>query len=226
MQVAIGVDGCAQGWVFVRLEDGTFASAALYAGFADGVAEAADAAAIGVDMPIGYPTVPTQPRAADVGARARLGRRASSVFSVPPRAVLNQPDWEMANARSKELSGRGLTKQSFAIARKILEVEPVAQADARVYEVHPEVSFQALADAPLAGSKHQWNGLTQRRALLAGAGIVIPDALGPVGTAATDDILDAAVAAWSARRIAAGTAVSLPAPPERDGDGRPIAIWY
>ena len=226
MRIVIGVDGCARGWVFIRLEDGAFASAALHAHFADGVAAARDAAVIGVDMPIGYPSSPDQPRAADVAARAVLGRRASAVFSVPPRAVLTTPDWRTANERSRALTGRGLTQQSFAIAGKILEVEPVAAQDERVREVHPEVSFQALAGRPLVASKRQWNGQTERRALLAGGGIRIPDALGAVGTVAVDDILDAAVAAWSAGRIAAGEAVSLPSPPELDDDGRPIAIWY
>ena len=226
MRIVIGVDGCARGWVFVRLEDGAFASAARHAHFAGGVAAARDAAVIGVDMPIGYPSSPDQPRAADVAARGVLGRRASAVFSVPPRAVLTTPDWRTANERSRALTGRGLTRQSFAIAGKILEVEPVAAQDERVREVHPEVSFHALAGRPLAASKRQWNGQMERRALLAGVGIRIPDALGEVGTVAADDILDAAVAAWSAGRIAAGEAVSLPSPPELDDDGRPIAIWY
>ena len=91
--------------------------------------------------------------------------------------------------------------------------------------MHPEVSFHALARRP-AASKRQWNGQMERRALLAGVGIRIPDVLGEAGTVAVDDILDAAVAAWSAGRIAAGEAVSLPSPPERDDGGRPIAIWY
>lgn len=225
MPVVVGVDGCARGWVFVRLEDGAFAAAALHANFTDGVAAAADAAVIGVDMPIGYPPSPDQPRAADVEARTMLKRRASSVFPVPPRAVLAAPDWATANQRSRALTGRGLPRQSFALAPKILEVEGVAAQDARVHEVHPEVSFCALGGRPLA-SKRQWNGHAERRALLAAAGIWIPGALGEVGTVAADDILDAAVAAWSAGRIAAGEAVSLPSPPELDEDGRPIAIWY
>ena len=43
--------------------------------------------------------------------------------------------------------------------------------------------------------------------------------------AATDDMLDAAVVAWSARRLLDGSAHSLPDPPEFDAAGRPIAIW-
>ena len=103
-----------------------------------------------------------------------------------------------------------------------------------MYEVHPEVSFHALAGRPLAASKRQWNGQMERRALLAGVGIRIPDALGEAGTVAVDDILDAAAAAWSAGRIASGggglTPIAARArrrwPPDRDDAGRPIAIWY
>ena len=38
-----------------------------------------------------------------------------------------------------------LPPHGFAIAGKILEVEPVAAQDERVREVHPEVSFHALS---------------------------------------------------------------------------------
>ena len=40
------------------------------------------------------------------------------------------------------------------------------------------------------------------------------------------DVLDAAAVAWSACRIAAGTAVTVPDRPQRDGRGLEIAIRY
>ena len=40
------------------------------------------------------------------------------------------------------------------------------------------------------------------------------------------DVLDAAAVAWSAARIAAGRAVTIPARPQRDPQGRQIAIRY
>jgi predicted RNase H-like nuclease len=183
-----------------------------------------DASAIGVDMPIGYPA--TDRRPADVAARAFLGRRASSVFFTPTRAVLTAVDYAAANALSKRTTTRGISAQSFALRTKILEIESIAAADARLYEVHPEVSFAALAGGPLSAGKKSWTGQMERRALLIQAGIVIPDALPAVGRAAPDDVLDAAVAAWSAARIARGEAQSLPDPPEMGPEGRPIAIWY
>ena len=64
----------------------------------------------------------------------------------------------------------------------------------------------------------------ERRRLLAAAGIALPDDLA-AGGAAADDVLDAAVAAWSAMRKARGEAETLPADAPLQG-GRSVAIWY
>jgi predicted RNase H-like nuclease len=77
-------------------------------------------------------------------------------------------------------------------------------------EVWHQVSFAAMNDRPLTHRKISWTGQVARRALLAGHGIHLPDQLGAAGTAGTDDVLDAAAAAWSAHRIATGHASRLP----------------
>ena len=210
MQIVIGVDACEDGWVFIRLEDGAFESARVYGEFAEGVEESTDAEAIGVDIPIGYPRPPATQRLADGQARAMVGPRRSSVFPTPHPDVLGEQNWKDANQKSRNRFGRGLTQQSFALKPKINEVADVAARDNRVYEVHPEVSFVALAGQHLEVSKKQWNGHNARRALLAAHGILIPDDLGNTGTVGADDVLDAAAAAWSAHRIAEGRAISLP----------------
>jgi Protein of unknown function (DUF429) len=46
-----------------------------------------------------------------------------------------------------------------------------------VIEVHPEVSFAALAGRPLRNSKRSWNDQMEQRRLLASAGIELPDEL-------------------------------------------------
>jgi predicted RNase H-like nuclease len=103
----------------------------------------------------------------------------------------------------------------------ILEVQPVAQQDSRVYEVHPEVSFvQANSGMALRWAKASWNGVTLRRRILADHGIVLPDDLGETGAAGIADLLDAAIAAWSAARIAGGKAEAMP-----DRTSRVGAIW-
>jgi predicted RNase H-like nuclease len=42
---------------------------------------------------------------------------------------------------------------------------------------------------------------------------------------AADDVIDAAACAWTASRIAAGTAVPLPDPPEDFPGHGSVAIW-
>jgi predicted RNase H-like nuclease len=93
--------------------------------------------------------------------------------------------------------------------------------------VHPEVSFRALADGvPPAYPKKTWRGQNVRRDLLTAAGLVLPDELGEADRVPADDVLDAAAAAWSAHRIALGTAGRIPKVPERDAEGRVIEIRY
>ena len=226
-RIVIGVDACKGGWVFIQLENGAFASAKIYRRFADGVNASRDAAVICVDIPIRYPTPPAIRRQADDDARERVGPRHNSIFPTPHPDVLNAPDYDVANRISLEVTNLGLTPVSFALMPRILEVDHVAAHDGRVREVHPEVSFRELACQHLQWTKHHWNGQRERSALLANpGGIEIPDDLGEAGIAGPDDILDAAAAAWSANRIAAGHAKSLPAPPECDTAGRPVAIWY
>lgn len=100
-------------------------------------------------------------------------------------------------------------------------------ADGRIHEVHPEVSFHALAGGvPPAYAKKTWRGQNLRRSLLAEAGLVLPEELGEADRIPVDDVLDAAAAAWSAHRIALGTANRLPEVPEPDAEGRLVDIRY
>jgi predicted RNase H-like nuclease len=221
----VGVDGCKGGWVGAVLYGGVFSRAVLASRFHELLTAVPTATVVAVDIPIGLPAIA---RKADVEARRAVGARSSSVFTTPPRKVVEAPTYEEAKRQSHALIGRGLTKQTFALAKKILEVEDCrVEAGGALYEIHPEVSFWALAGCARLARKRSWTGHGERRALLEAAGIVIPTDLGPAGLVATaDDVLDAAVAAWSAHRIASGHGRSLPDPPERDADGRPMAIWY
>lgn len=221
----VGVDGCRSGWVAVQLSGGRFARALFCSDFAGIIERAESAAVIAVDIPIGLPTVGE--RRADTAARALLGRGASSVFLTPPRQVLEAETYREARAVAQRLGGPGVSSQAYALRAKILNVEPIASTDRRLYEVHPELSFRAMAGRAIPASKKTWNGLQQRRRLLEGAGIRLPDEAGEAGRRASpDDLLDAAAAAWSAIRIGSGQGRSLPDPPERGGDDRPMAIWF
>lgn len=220
---SLGVDAAGKhGWVGVLLDADGFQSARLGT-LREIIDWAEPVAAIGVDIPIGH--VAGRSRRADVEARRFVGIRAASVFAAPPAEVLGIASYVEANEILTAMGLPMLSRQAWALVPKIVEAAAVAAADARVWEVHPEVSFCALAGDCLAWSKKSWNGLLLRRRLLAEVGVLVPDFLPDVAGAAADDIVDAASAAWSARRIATGMARSFPDPPEAAG-GRQVAIWW
>ena len=219
--IVIGADVWGHGWVAVRLEDGAAAAVSAFPTLAELVTEVAQATVIGLDIPIGLPDPP--PRRADGAARDFVGSRRSSVFAALPEPVIRRETYQEALEESRRRYGSGISAQAYALRHRILEAADLAAQDGRIREVHPEVSFAAMAGGHLTHPKRSWNGQTHRRSLLAGAGISIPEQLdGTAGSVPPDDILDAAAAAWSAHRIATGEAQTLPPDPAPD---EPV-IWY
>jgi predicted RNase H-like nuclease len=226
MTRVLGVDACKNGWVGISSDPeprGYFAT--TIAEIADLADADGEVQVIAIDIPIGLPLDGV--RQADVLARAAVGRLSSSVFPTPVRDALAALTHAEAVVISNERTGKGLSVQSYGLRTRILEVDDYVRRTPRaVIEVHPEVSFATLAGRPLTSRKSTWAGIEERRSLLAGAGIQVPARLGEAGDkAAVDDVLDAAVAAWSALRYAEGVAAALPAPPEVFDDGPAAAIW-
>ena len=223
----LGVDACKAGWVGIMLSDG-----AVHPYFATAIGDLAEQAeasgpldVIAIDMPIGLPDVGR--RQADVLARKLAGPRWASVFMTPVRAALEEDDYAAATTVNLKVAGEGISRQAHGLRAKILQVDQwVRHAPQRIVEIHPEVSFACLAGTPLEVSKTTWAGVARRQQLLAGAGIVLAEDLGLTGEkAGVDDVLDAAVAAWTARRVVGGHAQPVPQPPEKFSDGLPCAIW-
>ncbi|MCA1683461.1 MAG: DUF429 domain-containing protein [Actinobacteria bacterium] len=209
----LGLDACRGKWLAVALDEGRFDDAGLASDAATLVAAWPDAEAIGVDIPIGLPEMPL--READRAAKEFVGERRSSVFPTFPSIVLKAPTYEEAKTMCV---GRGWKKpsiQSYGMRHRILEIARLADADERIFEVHAEVSFRELLGRPLA-PKRAASGASERRLALTRAGIDLPDLRYPL-----DDVLDAAVVAWSAMRYAHRNAMPLP-----DGHRARIgAIW-
>lgn len=220
----MGVDACKKGWVGIagdlRGYFGTTIGEVVAAAEVDGAL-----AVVGVDIPIGLSS--TGPRQADALARRLVGKRASSVFATPVRQALTAATHAEASAVNLRATGKGISQQAYALARKILEVDAWAPtAGCVVIEVHPEVCFATMAGQPLRHPKSTWAGSEERRRLLAGVGLRVPAELGVAGeVAGVDDVLDAAAAAWTAGRYAEGRAIAYPEPPEIFDDGPAAAIW-
>jgi predicted RNase H-like nuclease len=222
---AIGVDACAGGWVAVALVDGLAERVWFDVTLPSLLADLPVATTVGIDLPLGG--VPAGWRTADVEARRLLGSRRSSVFLVPPRPVWGE-DYDIANARCRELTGQGLSRQAYGLLARMLDAERFRDGcPHHVVEIHPELVFQALADAPLPYGKKTWNGQMARRRLLADVGVVLPDELAEAGQAPAHDVLDAAAVAWCAHRITTGAVRHVPDPADQhDHAGRPIVIHY
>jgi predicted RNase H-like nuclease len=231
MQV-VGVDSCRGGWLAVTYdtETGTLAPRA-HLSFMALLESVPDAAAIAVDIPIALSE--RGPRLCDVAARKVLGPRRSSVFPAPDPRILFEQTWWEAERRSRKLTGKGVSQQTFAICRKVAEVNWAIQWEdqARVFEVHPEVCFWALAGRqPMAYRKTWPEGYDERLALLE-AVFARPlwsreEARDLARPAAPDDLLDAVAAAWTVRRKVEGVAERLPAEPAVDRRGLRMEMVY
>ncbi len=232
----VGVDGARSGWIAVWEVDEALAFA-YYATVAELTVALRDVEVLGVDIPLGLSEHAS--RAAEVQARRFVGgRRACSIFAAPLRDILQAETQAEASALHRVLDHekqRGFGVQSFALLPKIRDWDSALRADPawaeHVFEVHPEVSFAALAGGQgLAAPKKSSEGHRQRRTLLGdhyGAERVasLLERV-PRACAQPDDVLDALAAHWSAQRIAAGTAGSLPAVVERDACGLRMGIYY
>ncbi|RZJ05521.1 MAG: DUF429 domain-containing protein [Brevundimonas sp.] len=230
-----GIDGTKKGWVVVTLDDRKVDVFGVRV-ITQALEKLESAAAIAIDMPIGFLSA-AEPggRGCEKAARAILGGgRASSVFSSPCRSALSAPDYVSASQANRDSSpyGLGLSKQAHAIFPKMREIDlamtPATQD--RVFEVHPEVCFTELArtlDQRINENKKSWGGANQRVDLLEAAGIPLRPLLSQarVWGAATDDVVDAAVGAWTARRRVLGLASCIPAAPQTDAMGLRMEMW-
>jgi len=219
------VDACRGGWACVELDvdEGAAPAVRVAGSLVQVLAGAAPGQVVGIDMPLGL--LGEGWRAADGEARRRLGVRRSSIFAIPPAAVWEQPDYQSALAVCRRLTGQGFSVQAWGLRGKLREAGEYRRTGRqRLFEVHPELSFAAMAGAPLTEPKNRPAGQELRRSVLAAAGLNL--AADPAWRRVTVDVLDAAAVAWTARRIATGQAVALPDRPETGVDGLEIAIRY
>lgn len=217
-QQFVGVDGCKGGWLAAvwRPESRSL----QWVGYPDLVTllTAFPDSVVGVDIPLGLWEQGDRP--CDKAARKLLGKpRSSSVFAPPIPSILNSPTFSSANEASLAAISTGVSQQSFALFAKLRESNSVVTPEIqhRVFEVHPEVSFFGLAERAMSNRKIRTAGYEERREILNAAldlWDIIPlrkelSARVRVFGAKPDDALDAAIAAWTAHRVASGTAIRL-----------------
>jgi predicted RNase H-like nuclease len=189
---------------------------------------------VAVDIPIGLlDAYELGGRACDRAARKLLGLRRSSVFPAPVRSVLTASTYQDACARSRTSSpsGKKISKQTYAIVSKIEQVDDLLQKrpDLRtvVREVHPEVCFRELVGQPMRYPKSKQPGREEREQALHSCFPNFDEVIkaGREKHLPLTDVLDAAVACWSALRLAVGKGQSLTEPIPQDTTGLPMTIW-
>jgi predicted RNase H-like nuclease len=208
-RIVVGADLAKGSWAAIRLVDGRFDRGIVLPTLAEVASTIGkDAAIIAVDIPLSYPSPGTKGRACEREGRSILGPRRSSMFDTYPRPVLEAKNHASANALAQEIVGCGIPQQSFSLGRAILEAISVSEKDPRFRETHPELVFYGLAGQ--LATKKSWTGFRQRLDALEQAGIHLPIEFPEMDQATFDDVLDAAVAALAADRIALGLARRVP----------------
>jgi len=227
----VGVDGCGAGWCYATFQ---FRDRGIHTidldvteRFEDVLAKCELAQAIAVDIPIGLPSVEGYPRACDKTARKLLGqKRGCSVFYCPPREVVYacaEMSFERACAFSRKETGKGLPRQTHSILGKIKQVDGcvTAELQKRVFEVHPETCFWALnRKRAMTHSKKKRLGFEERMGILQDLFLEqdLENLLSkfPRKEVGRDDVLDALVAAYTAKCYVEGKFIRIPEHPPND----------
>lgn len=215
MRAAAGIDGYPAGWVRARLASGAIDGGIDWAtGSVADIGDLLDPGAVtGIDMPIGLSDDGF--RACDAQARALLPGAGSRVFATPPRAVLalglTVPNDEVQRL-CRELTGVGVSRQALGLATRVLALDEhlAGKPGLDVVEVHPELSFAALAGSVLPSKKTAAGVGARVLALQAWRPGIARDLAAAPPDVPVDDALDALAALWSAVRWRDGHARTVP----------------
>ena len=230
----VGIDSCPQGWFYIALNENGDYELGIDPFIYTLCEKQADANLMLIDVPIGLPE--DKPRQCDQEARRLLApERSSSVFPVPCRKAVYAKNYEEAVKTNKEELGASVSKQSWAICKRISQVDSFLtnpdHATPYLRESHPEVCFWAMnSHQPLQHSKKKTEGMRERIAVLQK---VWPKSAAIYNEAVEefkrkdlgrDDILDALVLAVTA--MVSHNKLKSVAPVEYDQHGLPMEIVY
>jgi predicted RNase H-like nuclease len=239
MDIFFGIDGCHARWIVVSCDSQLYFQSALLMEDIQEILDYTRGAALTlIDIPIGLKDR-KQPgrRACDVEARNILGKRAFSVFPAPQREALKAETWEGANSINKKICGRGLSKQTWGIMKKIAGVDSILIRDVslqlRLRETHPEVCFWSLNNRQeMKDPKTRVQGLDERLDVLARLSQNANEFYKrirnqhKVKDVSSDDIVDAMAAALTASLSERYCIQTLPQTPEIDSHGLRMEIVF
>lgn len=169
----VGVDGCKTGWFYVGYNGKSYKYGVaanikqLYSVLCNGNQRVEE---VLIDIPIGLNEGGRKERTCDLEARKLLRPRGSSIFPAPIRPCLNAKNYSEACDISFKLSGKKISKQTYYIIPKILEIDEAINENVLIKnslkETHPELVFSVLNGNPLRSSKKGSVGRSERLELL------------------------------------------------------------
>jgi len=227
MSWVAGLDGVPHGWMAVLRNTVSGETRGLVLSRWTEILKVAERPeVIAIDIPIGLlDEAQRGGRQCDQVARNLLGRvRASAVFSPPVFGALSATTYPGAVLRNRQSSAcqLGISQQCYGLFDKLREIHSsiTPEIQERVFEIHPELSFLEIAGHPTAMGKKTPAGIEERKKCLHGfAGLIEKFRKNRIPGAATDDLLDACAACWTAERIGKGIAVRIPGQPPVDTRG-------
>jgi predicted RNase H-like nuclease len=244
-KVFVGVDGCRGGLfaVFLTGEDnqyceweiGLFPSFSSLIDFLKKNYEQVEPLIL-IDIPIGLKKGGSGERLSDIGARRILKARKSSIFPVPCREAVYAENYEKACEVNKELTGKSISRQAWNIIPKIRDVDTFLAKNeifrGKVKETAPEVCFQAFTVSPIKYPKKSPEGFSERmtalKSICLAADKIVDAALSKYRRkeVAKDDILDALVAAVTAKMGQRYGFRYVPGESEKDSEGLNIQMVF
>ncbi|MCT4777802.1 MULTISPECIES: DUF429 domain-containing protein [Exiguobacterium] len=206
--VGVGIDGARGSWVRI-----TYDSISLCLTISEKLEDLLIEGAVHfVDMPKDLATIDAPDRLCDAWMRSQLKQRKSSIFTPPIQDVLMESSYAEANAKSRELVGKGISKQAWNLVPRIREFQTITDAD--VYESHPEVCFAVMTGNEAAFSKKTEAGELERIELLRRYSNSSPWKW-KMSNVQVDDIIDACILAVAAYE--AGTTGMVTHPDQTEG---------
>lgn len=233
-----GVDGCQNGWVAVWLSggEGSIVRAQTLPGLMDRL-DSADT--ILIDMPIGLPKNSEEAaHRPEKLARTFIPKKGASIFNVPSEQAAYCRSYTEANKMNRYVLGKGLSKQSYYISKKIREVDTFIKKNTghgnKLMESHPEVCFARLDPErkPILHHKRTPLGQDKRLALLQSyAPKVVEGVKQDLASSAAlqriaDDIIDATCLAIVALHGKKNGMHTIPDEPRKNSHGIPMQMVY
>lgn len=230
----IGVDSCRNGWFVVAINVSLNWEVGVFEDFSKVVSKYSSFDNLLIDIPIGLPNQGS--RSCDILTRGKLGRRGTSVFTVPCRRAIYSGSYEEACRINLEINGKKLSKQTWNIVPKIKQLEKFLVSNTyylnKIRESHPEICFYALSNnKPMQNSKKTEDGIKERLNLMKNifpkTEILFKHSKQKFNRSEVtkDDIVDALILAISASNLTRGLA-SIPETPPKDEFGIEMEIVH